>query len=98
MGTYKLSSDAKSDLYRIWLRGLHEYGEEQADRYYYNFIRHFEELADMPYLYPAADHIRNGYRRSVCGVDSIFYRVSGDAVEIMNILGRQDVSGVIKND
>jgi toxin ParE1/3/4 len=38
-----------------------------------------------------ADLIRDGYRRSVCGVDSIYYRVDGDTVEIMCILGQQDV-------
>jgi toxin ParE1/3/4 len=41
-------------------------------------------------LYPAADEIREGYRRSVCGVDTIYYRVVDDAVEIMAIIGRQD--------
>ena len=35
-------------------------------------------------------HIREGYRKSVCGVDIIYYRVNDDAVEIMSILGRQD--------
>lgn len=40
---------------------------------------------------PAVDDIRPGYRRSVCGVDSIYYRVVGDVVEIIRILGQQDV-------
>jgi hypothetical protein len=31
MGTYRLTEDAKSDLKRIYARGLREYGEEQAD-------------------------------------------------------------------
>jgi toxin ParE1/3/4 len=42
-------------------------------------------------LYPAVDDIREGYRRSVCGVDSIYYRIEGETVEIMAIIGRQDV-------
>jgi toxin ParE1/3/4 len=41
-------------------------------------------------LYPAVDDLRKGYRRSICGVDSIYYRVHGDTVEIMSILGRQN--------
>ncbi len=90
MGRYKLSPDAESDLYRIWLRGLREYSEAQADKYYYSLIERFEEIAEQPYLYQAVDHIRKGYRRSVCGVDSIYYRIEGDTVEIMSILGRQD--------
>jgi len=46
-------------------------------------------------LYQAVDDIRAGYRRSVCGIDSIYYRVDGDTVEIMNILGRQDTNEVV---
>jgi toxin ParE1/3/4 len=48
-------------------------------------------LAEQPFLYQAVDDIRGGYRRSVCGVDSIYYRVKGDTVEIMAILGQQDI-------
>ncbi len=94
MGNYKLSPDAEADLHRIWLRGLREYGEDQADKYYYNFIARFAEIAEQPYLYQAVDYIREGYRRSVCGIDSIYYHVDGDTVEIMNILGRQDTDEV----
>ena len=92
MGSYKLSEDAKDDLIRIHQHGIREYGEIQADKYYAAFFDRFEELAEQPYLYQTVDHIREGYRRSVCGVDSIYYRVEGDTVEIMNILGRQDSS------
>jgi toxin ParE1/3/4 len=91
MGTYKLSEDAEADLERIWLRGLKEYGLEQADKYYDAFFERFEELAENPYLYQAVDDIREGYRRSPCGVDSIYYRIDGDTVEIMSIIGRQDI-------
>ena len=31
------------------------------------------------------------YRRSPCGADSIYYRVDGNDVEIMSIIGRQDI-------
>lgn len=43
---------------------------------------------------PAVDEIRTGYRRSVCGVDSIYYRVMDDVVDTMRVLDRQDVEGV----
>jgi len=92
MGNYKLSEDAKADLIRIHQHGVREHGEIQADRYYAAFFDRFEEIAEQPYLYQAVDYIREGYRRSVCGTDSIYYRVEGDTVEIMNILGRQDTS------
>ncbi len=54
------------------------------------FFDRFEQLAKQPYLYQAIDYIREGYRHSVCGIDTIYYRVDGDSVEIMSILGRQD--------
>lgn len=90
MGNYRLTPDAKSDLRRIYIQGLEKWGEAQADRYYNDLFDRFEQLAEQPCLYQAVDYIREGYRRSVCGVDSIYYRVNGDTVEIMRILGRQD--------
>jgi toxin ParE1/3/4 len=91
MGTYRLTENAKEDLRRIYRRGLREYGEAQADEYYNALFDRFEQIAERPFLYPAVDDIREGYRRSVCGVDSIYYRIEGETVEIMAIIGRQDV-------
>lgn len=91
MGTYRLSEEAKADLARIYFRGLREFGESQADLYYNAFFERFEELVRTPLLYPAVNEIRKDYRRSVCGVDSIYYRVVGDDVEIMSIIGKQDI-------
>jgi toxin ParE1/3/4 len=91
LAIYRISEDAKADLKRIYRRGFREYGEALADQYYDAFFDRFEELAEQPYLYQAVDEIREGYRRSVCGVDSIYYRVEGGSVEIMAILGQQDV-------
>ena len=91
MGSYKLSEVAKVDLTRIYRHGLRSFGEEQADAYFYAFIERFQEIADAPTRYPEVNEIREGYRRSVCGMDSIFYRISDDnTVEIMSIIGRQD--------
>jgi toxin ParE1/3/4 len=91
MGTYRLTEDAKSDLKRIYARGLRDYGEEQADIYFNAFFDRFEQLAAQPFSYPAVDDIRAGYRRSVCGIESIYYRVQGETVEVMAIIGQQDL-------
>ena len=91
MAKYRISEDAKEDLKRIYRRGIQEYGEPQADLYYEEFFKRFEQLAEQPYLYQAVDDIREGYRRSVCGADSIYYRIDGDTVEIMSIIGGQDL-------
>lgn len=73
--------------------GLHMYGEIQADKYFNSFFEKFEQLAEQPLFYPAVDDIRLGYRRCVCGVDNIYYRISsGNSVEIMAIIGQQDTN------
>jgi len=87
---YRLSEYAKMDLARIYWRGVNQFGERQAEVYYLALVQRLSDLADAPYQYPAVDHIREGYRRSVCGVDSIYYRINAGVVEIMRIIGRQD--------
>lgn len=91
MVKYKLTPQAEQDLRRIYTRGVREFGEGRADQYFWAFFERFENIAQNPKLYPAVDHIREGYRRSVCGVDSIYYRINDDNIaEIMTIIGRQD--------
>jgi len=89
---YRLSNEAKADLARIYWHGVDRFGELKASQYLDALIRRFGEIGDSALAFPAVDHIRAGYRRSVCGVDSIYYRVNGEAVEIMRILGRQDLA------
>lgn len=91
MASYRITEDAKADLERIYRRGLREYGEARADQYFDALFERFEELAAQPCLYQAVDDVRPGYRRSVCGVDSIYYRAVDGTVEIMRILGQQDI-------
>jgi toxin ParE1/3/4 len=88
---YRLNKEAKFDLACIYWRGVEQFGEAQAERYYDALIQQFIHIADNPYSYPAVNTIRTGYRRSVCGVDSIYYRITDDCVDIMRVLGRQDI-------
>ena len=76
---------------RIYRHGVREYGELLADQYYDALFDRFELLAKQPLLYQSIDDVREGYRRSVCGVDSIYYRIDGDTIEIICILGQQDI-------
>ncbi len=87
----RLSNLAKEDLRRIYYYGAEHFGEVQADNYFYAFFSMFEKIARNPFLYQSVDHIRPGYRRCPCGVDSIYYRIEGKSVEIMAILGSQDL-------
>lgn len=92
MGFYSLAPEAEDDFSRIWLRGIHHFGEVQADQYYYDFITRFEQIAETPKLYPSVNSLRQGYRRTICGVDSIYCRITKSGVEIMRILGQKDIS------
>ena len=49
------------------------------------------KIATNPAAYQSVEHIRKGYRRCAYGADSIYYRFNGVEVEIMAILGGQDV-------
>ncbi|MCX2681303.1 type II toxin-antitoxin system RelE/ParE family toxin [Galbibacter sp. EGI 63066] len=95
MKRYKISKEAESDLIRIHRYGVKKFGETQADAYFFAFFDHFERISDNPYQFPSADYIRTGYRYCACGVDTIYYRIVGDVVEIMTIIGRQDIDNKI---
>ena len=92
MANYKLSPEAADDLSRIWRYGARKFGVKQADIYYQTFFDHFEIIANDPYLFPSVDYIQKGYRRCVSGVDSIYYRINNETIEIMSIIGRQDIA------
>lgn len=92
-GKYKLliSSVADRHLSGIYEYGVLQWGERQADEYYDVLLSHFELLCENPFLYTAVDDIRPGYRRSVCKAHSVYYRVLGGRIEIMAVLGQQDI-------
>ena len=95
MAKYKLSNVAKEDLIRIHHYGVEKFGMAQADKYYDSFFECFESIAERPYSYEAVDHIKVGYRRCVCGTDSIYFKLNRDRVEIMAIIGRQDLNNIL---
>lgn len=92
MANYRLSNDAKTDLIRIHQFGVQKFGVKQADNYFNNFFDCFEIIAQRPNAFESVDYIRQGYRRCPCGSDSIYYRLVEDVVEIMAIIGRQDLT------
>lgn len=91
MPNYKLSNAAKDDLIRIQQYGIRMFDMIQADMYFDSFFEYFDLIASNPYSFESIEHIRNGYRRCVCGSDSIYFRLSNDQVEIMAIIGKQDL-------
>ena len=95
MAKYRLSNSAKEDLIRIHQYGVQKFGMAQADKYFDSFFKYFEIIAQRPFSFESVDFIKNGYRRCVCGSDSIYYRINEDTIEIMAIIGRQDLNNIV---
>lgn len=91
MYSYILSLDAEENIMRIYEYGLGQFGLQQADLYYDMLFDCFDRIGRNPYLFPTADYIKVGYRYCVCGVDTIYYKISSlESVEIISIIGRQN--------
>jgi toxin ParE1/3/4 len=95
MANYKLSNSAKEDLIRIHHHGVKKFGVIQADKYFESFFEYFDIIAQRPFSFESIDYIKSGYRRCACGSDSIYYKVNNGNVEIMAIIGRQDLKDIL---
>jgi len=95
MSSYKLSNVAKEDLIRIHSYGVKQFGMTQADNYFNTFFEYFDLIAQSPYSFESVDFIKEGYRRCVCGSDSIYYRITNNRIEIMAIVGRQNLKNIL---
>ena len=94
MANYRLSNQAKEDLIRIHHYGVEKFGMAQADKYFDSFFKYFDIINQRPFSFESVDYIKKGYRRCVCGSDSIYFRINKGTVEIMAIIGRQDLSNI----
>lgn len=96
MADYRISNEAKEDLIRIYRYGVENFGVSQAEIYYNAFFDCFENIASRPFSFESIDYIKKGYRRCVCGSDSIYFKISESHVDIMAIVGRQDLKKILK--
>ena len=82
-----ISSEALSDLDKIWKYTFKKWSKEQADRYYSLLIDEFQFLRSNYYTGKSAEYIRPGYRVSFVKSHIIFYKVVDDQkLEIIRIL------------
>ncbi len=95
MADYRLSNAAKEDLIRIHHFGVEKFGVAQADKYFNTFFDYFEIIAERPFAFQSVDYIKAGYRRCPCGSDTIYYRINDSVVEIMAIVGMQDLENIL---
>lgn len=89
MFEYILNEEAKEDFWRIYEYGRNRFGLLQADKYFNMMLLSFERIAMNPFSFPVSLQ-NSAYRSCVCGVDTIYFKVNNDVVEIMAIIGRQD--------
>lgn len=92
MMKYRLSNEAKNDLIRIHQYGVKKFGMVQADKYFESFFKYFDIITQRPFSFESVDYIKKDYRRCVCGVDSIYFKVNENLIDIMTIVGRQDLN------
>ncbi len=92
MAKYRLSNEAKNDLIRIHHYGVEKFGMTQADKYFDSFFEYFDIIAERPFSFESVDYLKKDYRRCVCGVDDIYFKVGKSIVKIMAIVGRQDLN------
>lgn len=95
MVNYRLSNSAKEDLIRIHQYGIRKFGVTQADKYFDSFFEYFEIIAQRPFSFESVDYLKKNYRRCVCGSDSIYFKLNGEIVEIMAIVGKQDLQSTL---
>ena len=89
---YRLTNAAQEDMDQLLDQGIDNYGIEAAIDYYDKIEKRFTSLLEQPYQYPTVNEIRVGYRRSACGVHSIYYRINVEEIVIARILNIQNPS------
>ena len=94
MANYRLSNEAKNDLIRIYQYGISKFGVIQADAYFDALFVCFNTIAERTFSFESVAYIKPGYRRCVCGTDTIYFKVNANTVDIMTIIGRQDISNI----
>ncbi len=95
MAEYRLSNAAKEDLIRIHHFGVKKFGITQADKYFDSFFDYFGIIAERPFAFESVDYIKPGYRKCPCGTDTIYYRINDNMIEIMAIVGMQDLKTIL---
>jgi toxin ParE1/3/4 len=83
----KISSEAFSDLEKIWVYTLKTWSKDQADRYYKLIIDEIEFLRSNYHLGKSAEFIRPGYKVSFVKSHIIFYKIEDEhKLEVIRIL------------
>lgn len=95
---YSLSNEAADDLEHIYIEGILGFGEAQALKYRHSLERLFGMLADMPTLGRRSERGHEGERRFPMGVHVIYYRETGEGIEIMRLIAGRQILDIWGNE
>lgn len=90
MYKYHLSLEAEEDIVRIFEYGVGTFGLQQANKYYDILFECFAKIASNPFMFPESTKYKYIDRFCVCGVDTIYFNIIDNEIEIITIIGRQD--------
>jgi toxin ParE1/3/4 len=94
MAKIRLSKAAETDLDQIARFGIDTFGSVAARRYRDGLKLQLARIEEAPLRFPAVDHIRPGYRRSVFKSHAIYFRIDDAGILVVRVLGRQDPGNV----
>jgi toxin ParE1/3/4 len=87
---YRLTQKADDDLERLIDFSIHCFGLKHTLSYAEGMKQKFTEIVQTPKLWQSVNSIRQGYRRSVYGKHSIYYRIDKNEIVIVRILGNEE--------
>jgi toxin ParE1/3/4 len=85
MGIYRLSQKAEADLIEIYMIGVHQFGDAQAERYHAAFEKAFAFLADYPRAARERAEIDPPVRVHPRGSHLIIYEIEDEDIVILRI-------------
>ena len=83
---YRLSPLAQHDLEEIWLYTFHQWSSVQADSYVSDILAACDGLLAGEKIDLNANEIRAGYAKYFCGSHTIYYKISGEYLDVIRIL------------
>jgi len=91
---FRLTRDARQDLFEIYEYGVREYGQARAVDYFNRLVDQFEALAIHPFRAPERHEIEPKVRMHRMGSHLISYVVEDGDVVVLNIFhARSDWRG-----
>lgn len=87
MVNYKLTKKAEKDLTQIAIYTIQNYGLNQAHSYRDGLFKTFATIAEFPLIGSDQSRIKPFVRRFTYESHTIYYRVKGEGILILRILG-----------